>query len=482
MNKKIEKNKPDTKKSSATNLAKNLVTSASDIFKRNKNKFVSKKTELPTSYYAHFLSRAILLEEAGPPRAVQTSILIICAFVLGGIAWAALTPLNETSVAQGEIVPASSVQPIQHLEGGIVAEVLVSGGQIVKKGDVILRLAPTARASELSRANAKYAALDMQIMRLKAFALNKTPDFEKYEKRYKNLADDQKDILIQQNRSKKAQIYVLKAQITEQYNEMSVLNRQYETHEKSVTFTMAQMNIRAKLQKKGLGSSLHLLEAQREYNKALGNLQETKARKASGRALIRKAEGNLIQLKAKLQDESFKQMGELSKELAQVMEEINILNDRVVRLEILSPADGAIKGLKYRAVGAVIPPGDVIAEVVPIIGPLNAEVRISPRDIGHIKLDSEVLIKIDTYNFNRYGGIKGKLQRISASSYMNEKGETYFKGIIELPSNFIGSNPKNNRITPGMTVVADIKTGEKTLLQYLVKPINNALDSSFRER
>ena len=123
-----------------------------------------------------------------------------------------------------------------------------------------------------------------------------------------------------------------------------------------------------------------------------------------------------------------------------------------------------------------------MAEIVPISDSLIAEVRISPRDIGHVDLGTEVLVKIDTYNFARYGSITSSLDHISASSFMDEEGNSYFKGLVALPQNYIGTDPKSNRITSGMTVVADIRTGKKTLLQYLVKPINNALNTSFRER
>ena len=108
--------------------------------------------------------------------------------------------------------------------------------------------------------------------------------------------------------------------------------------------------------------------------------------------------------------------------------------------------------------------------------------RISPRDVGHVVIGSEVILKVDTYNYSLYGGVPSKLSQVSASSYLDEQGNAYFKGYIELPQNYVGINPAANRITPGMTLIADIKTGEKTLMQYLTRPINNALDTAFRER
>ena len=438
--------------------------------------------EKPVSYYARFLSRAILLEESGPPKAVISTIGIISLFVFGCIAWAAVTKLDETTVAQGQIVPAASVQPVQHLEGGIVAEVLVEEGQIVKKGQPLIKMSPSQAASERGRMLARHAALSMQIERLKAFALDKDADFSTYTKSFPTLVRDQQDILAQQLNSRKAQENVILAQIAERRNEAKILSEQEKNLQKTLGIVGEELKMRKELTEKGLGSRLRLLESEKEYSKAEGDLHTTRSRKASVQASIKQVEGSLIELQASLRNDALTEMGNLSKELAEVTAELQRLEDRVQRLNVTAPSNGIVKGLKYRVAGSVVPPGDVVAEVVPYTGKLVAEVRISPRDIGHVATGEEVLVKIDTYNFARFGGVKGTLNQVSASSFIDEQGETYFKGVVELPQDFVGANPASNRITPGMTVVADIKTGDKTLLQYLVKPINNALTTSFRER
>lgn len=451
-----------------------LVTKATDAAKT--------RHERPVSYYARFLSRAILLEESGPPKAIISTIGIISLFVFGCIIWAAVTKLDETTVAQGQIVPAASVQPVQHLEGGIVAEVLVEEGQMVKKGEPLIRMSPSQAVSERGRMLARHAALSMQIERLKAFALDKEANFSSYETTFPDLVRDQEEILAQQLKSSQAQENVILAQIAEKRNEAKVLNEQEKTEKRTLAIIAEELKMRKELTEKGLGSRLRLLEVEKEYSEAEGNLHTTRSRKASVQAGIKQAEGSLIELQASLRNDALKEMGSLSKELAEVTADLQRLEDKVERLNVTAPSDGFVKGLKYRVAGSVVPPGDVVAEIVPYTGNLVAEVRISPRDIGHVQTGENVLVKIDTYNFARFGGVKGTLNQVSASSFIDEKGESYFKGVVELPQDYVGGNPASNRITPGMTVVADIKTGDKTLLQYLVKPINNALTTSFRER
>ncbi|NOZ41778.1 MAG: HlyD family type I secretion periplasmic adaptor subunit [Alphaproteobacteria bacterium] len=436
----------------------------------------------PVSYYTRFLSRAILLEESGPPQAVVSTVGIIALFLFGMITWASVTTLNETSIARGEILPASSVKPVQHLEGGIIAQVLVHEGDKVKKGQTILRMAPTTALSNLDRVKARYMALNLQITRLKAFAGNTKEDLSAYEKDYPQLVRDQQDVLTQQNKSRTAQQRVILSQLAEKRNELVLLDRKALSERKNLEIIAEEMAIRQELTDKGLGSKLKLLNARRSHNQAESELNQTLLRKAGIRANIDQVKGNLVALNERLRNEALIKVDSLSNERAQVSAQLLQLQDRVKRLNVVAPAAGIVKGLKYHSVGSVVPAGDVVAEIVPISGVLVAQVRISPRDIGHVKIGSKVLLKFDTYNFSHYGSISGRLDQVSASSFIDKRGNTYFKGMIILPRDYVGTDPKSNRVTVGMTVVADIQTGEKTLMQYLVRPINNALDSSFRER
>jgi len=439
-------------------------------------------TKKPTDYYAKFLSRATLLEESGPPKSSVTTIRILAGLILFLVVVAVFANLNETSVAQGEIVPATSVQPVQHLEGGIVEQVLVKDGDIVKKGQPLIQLESTATLSELNRVRARYVSLDMQMRRLRDFALDEKADFSDYEDEHPVIALDQQKILDQQKQSRAAQERVFASKIANSRNQLSVLEQQEASQLEAVNIVGEELRIREELTEKGLGSKIRLLEIQREYVAAKGTYDTTVEQKTGVVASINEAEGNLVQLRERLNSEALDQLGQMIEESVQLQSELKRLNDKVARLAITSPVDGIVKGLKYRAYASVIPPGDLVAQIVPNADSLIAEVRISPRDVGHVEIGSEVLLKVDTYNYSLYGGIPSQLTNVSASSFLDEQGNSYFKGYIELPQNFVGPDPAANRLTPGMTLVADIKTGEKSLMQYLLRPINNAINTSFRER
>lgn len=445
-------------------------------------KFLGRTTNKPTQYYAKYLSRATLLEESGPPTSSITTIRVIVVIVFTMIIGSCIMNIDETSVAQGEVVPATSVQPVQHLEGGIVQEVFVKDGDSIKKGEPLLQLETTSTLSELNRVRARYVSLDMQMRRLRDFALNEKADFSDYEDEYPVIALDQEKLLNQQKESRAAQERVYISKIANSRNQLSVLEQQEIALKQATEIVGEELGIREELTEKGLGSKIRLLEIQREYVNAKSAYDTTVEQKTGVMAGINEAEGNLVQLRERLNSDALDQLGQMIEESVQLQSELKRLNDKLARLSILSPVDGIVKGLKYRAYASVIPPGDLIAQVVPNAEELVAEVRISPRDVGHVEIGSEVNLKVDTYNYSLYGAIDATLTDVSASSFMDEQGNAYFKGYIELPQNYVGSDPAANRITPGMTLVADIKTGEKTLMQYLTRPINNALKTSFRER
>ena len=458
-----------------------VVKSTENALQKRVDTFL-KPSKKPTQYYAKFLSRATLLEESGPPKSSITTIGIICTFVLLFFIWTLITDLNETSVAMGEVVPAESVQPVQHLEGGIVDEVLVKDGDFIRKGDPLILLEATSTLSELNRVRARYVSLDMQMRRLRDFAFNEEADFSDYEDEYPVIALDQEKILNQQKQSRTAQENVYLSKIGSSRNQLSVLEQQEASQKETMGIVAENLQIREELTEKGLGSKIKLLEVQRDYVNVKSQYDTTVEQKIGVQANINEAEGNLIQLRERLNGEALDQLGQMVEESVQLQSELKRMNDKAARLSILSPVDGTVKGLKYRAYASVIPPGDIVAEIVPNADNLVAEVRISPRDVGHVEIGSEVVLKVDTYNYSLFGGIASKLEQVSASSFLDEQGNAYFKGYIVLPKNFVGADPAANRIAPGMTLVADIKTGEKTLFQYLIRPINNALDTAFRER
>lgn len=180
--------------------------------------------------------------------------------------------------------------------------------------------------------------------------------------------------------------------------------------------------------------------------------------------------------------ETQRELARTKGELAELREDMVRLQHRVARTDITAPTRGYVKGLNVNTVGGVIAPGQILMDIVPADQDLVVEARISTRDIGHVSIGQTAKVKVDTYDFARYGAISGRLKRISATTFQDEKGAPYYKGTIVLDRRYVGAEPQRNPVLAGMTVQAEIVTGAKSILSYLLKPIRNSVDRAFHER
>jgi HlyD family secretion protein/adhesin transport system membrane fusion protein len=243
-----------------------------------------------------------------------------------------------------------------------------------------------------------------------------------------------------------------------------------------------QATMREELAAKGLIARALFLDTKRELSRVQGDRDRILSQEVTAREALTESENRLIDIHSSLMRQTMDELGVTTNELAQVRESIGRLRDRVERLEIRSPVRGIVKGLQVKNQGAVIPPGGVVCDVVPVEKDLKVETKINTRDIGHLRVGQPVKVKVTTYDFARYGAVTGTLVRISASSFTDEKGIPFFKGLVALDHDYVGPTPNLYPISPGMTVSAEIVTGEKTLLQYILKPIFTQVQQSFHER
>jgi len=431
---------------------------------------------------ARFLAQHIVLEEGGIPGFVRTVIVSVGVIVAAFFTWSAFTTVDEVAAAPGEVKPSGHVQAVQHLEGGIVEEIMVSDGDFVKAGETLVRLDPDSVLSHLRGMQTQRAGLRLKAERLRAFSDERQPDFTFIEPEYAGLAADQTAIFRIQDKARSNRRAVLKDQIHQAEAQVSLLKGQEKTHQRIVELTTEELAMSKKLMNKGLTSKLKVLNLQRELTKASGDFARLQGELLLAERAKSEAESRLAELDATLGEEAFSELDSLTRELAKLNDAIDGLEDQEQRLDITAPVSGIIKGLQVHTVGGVIPPGAVVLEIVPMDREMVVEARISSRDVGHVRPGQPVTVKVGTYDYARYGGVPGTLTGVSASTFVGEDGAPYYKGIVELERGYVGANPKRNHVLPGMTINADIKTGSKTVLQYLLKPLYASVDDSFHER
>ncbi|CAA7617415.1 Membrane-fusion protein [Candidatus Terasakiella magnetica] len=428
------------------------------------------------------LAQAVVLEESGTSGLVRFTMAVASCTTGAFVIWAALTDVPEIASAEGQIVPTGQVQTVQHLEGGIVQDIIAHDGDTVEAGGIILRLNPAQAISDLEQTRAREATLLIKAERLRAFAEERQPDFSGMPTGYDRLISDNMAIYQSQAQARDTARSVITSQIDQKRSDLRLLETQEKALHEQIGPLQEEMTMRQELVAKGLVSRVVFLDTKRELSRVQGELARLLGQGASARDAMAEVENRLIDSRSSLQKQTMDELGTTVNELAQVQESIGRLEDRVKRLEITAPVRGIVKGLAVKNQGAVIQPAGQVCDVVPVESSMKVDAKIATKDVGHLKIGQPVKVKVTTYDFARYGAVKGTLSKISATSFLDEKGLPYFKGTIDLEHNYVGDLPGRYVINPGMSVTAEIITGDKTLLQYMLKPIFTQVQQSFHER
>ncbi len=431
---------------------------------------------------AHYLNQAIQLEETTPVNIINIAIMFSAGLLVALVLWAHITQIKEVATTRGEVIPADLIHNVQHLEGGIVSEILVRNGDFVNKGQSLLRFSPPATMADLEQMSVRYASLLLEQERLHALIENRKPEFGEKGKSYPELATQQLTIYQAQLNSQKQKVLVIEQQIEQKKSEKQRSLNQSSIMKEEVKLLEEQVNIRKDLNKTGvvardelLTTQIQLSENLREYRQFQDNFIVAKTTLAEARQRRKDAEFQFIkdiQLEA----------GNVLNEIAEVEQTLIRLNDRARRLNVIAPVSGIVQALAINSINAVAEPGKIILRIVPVDDELIVESRIMPDDVGHVHIGQNADVKIDSYDSSRFGSIDGTVKQISATTYLDEKNNPYYRAEITLKQTWVGDNPETMKIIPGMTVQANIETGAKSILAYLLRPISRGFDNAFSER
>ena len=403
-------------------------------------------------------------------------------FVIFGT-WASMAELDEVTRGEGTFIPAQKTQIIQNLEGGIITELMVQEGDIVEKGDILLRIDNSQATSNVKDSNEQLKILSATVKRLTA-ELNDTP-LEYTEAEIENAPDqvaDQTSLFNARKLQQDAQIKVLENQSRQRRQEVAEVRSRIGQLRNSLALAREERNITKPLVDKGISPRLELIRIDRQVADLEGEIKTL-------RTSLPRLEGATLEAKQRIDEMVLTTKAEVSDELNRSRAEMKSLSERVAagvdtvqRTDIRSPVRGTIKELKRNTVGGVIRPGEDIVEIVPLDDTLLVEAKIRPSDRAFLRSGQKATIKVTAYDFSIYGGLEGKLERISASTIKDEEGESFYRVYLRTEDNKIVSKGKELEIIPGMTANVEILTGKKTVMDYLLKPILKARDSALREK
>ncbi len=436
---------------------------------------MSKKTKQDQNQQLRLLGLTAVLEEATTPYLIRTSTLIISLTFISFLVWTGFAQIKEVARTIGEIVPSGHIQIIQHLEGGIVDAILVQEDEIVNQGQILLRIRGESIKADLSRLLTRQGFNVQRQERLTAFLDNKGGDNA-------NDTQGQHDILSGMLLAQQNEKEVLKKQIVQKNEQIHLLKQEKQTVVKNLDIAEQSFQTQKELYEERLVPQSNYLNALQEINARRGQLDTMDIQIRQAEHSVKEFEWRMQAQDSKSRDDILQQLGLVNNELVENQELITKLETQIKRLELRSPAHGIVKGLVIHTIGGIIPPGQPLMEIVPLNEELLAEVKVSPGDIGHVKKGDHVTVKVTTFDFSRYGSINGTITGLSATTFTSEQGAPYYKGIVQLEKHYVGNDPELNKVLPGMIVNADVITGEKSLLAYLLKPIHRSLNSAFIER
>jgi membrane fusion protein, adhesin transport system len=441
---------------------------------------------------ARRLTQPLALEDGKPPRILRSTLYAISAFVIASLAWAALTQVQELTVAQGQIIPRGQIETVQHLEGGIVAEIYVHEGMPVAAKQPLIRLRPESAVSERSQFDARRAGLKLQLVRLEAQSRDEVPGFGELGREFPDLAAEQEKLNVSTVMQRRQENATLLAKAAQKRGEIAMLTSDLRTARAQVAVQLELLSIQDSLQKSGSGSRKNWLEAKSLAQRAEGEALNLENKLATARDALSEAESSLTEAEAKAGQKLSEERVKAAADLAETEQQLVKLVDRSDRLLIRAPSDGIIQELVPKSLGEVIRAGDPVARIVPTDRELIAEVRIDPKDAGHIHVGAEADIRLATYDSAIFGQVRGTVEYVSATTFSPPAGqpmspaqgpaEPYYKATIHLLQDHVRSGATIYPITTGMVLQAHIKTGSKSIIRYMFKPVFNSLEVAFSER
>ncbi|WP_031483950.1 HlyD family type I secretion periplasmic adaptor subunit [Maridesulfovibrio frigidus] len=428
------------------------------------------------------LSQALLLEETGVPRLVRYVIITLTLVIAAFIGWASVTKIDEVAVSSGKIIPSGHIKRVQSEDGGIVSAILVRDGEAVKKGQDLIIMDPTVSVSNLDQHLGRLAALDLRKERLAALIDGRNPDYSKVDERYKDLAAQQRRLHAQKIESMNASRAILNNQINQYKAELINLNSREDTLRQQNDLLKEEYQSYEGLFKQQLVGKSEYFGVKRQFLQVQESLHQIPVHRIQVGEKLTESKNRLVKLKEEALESWMSELTVVEAEASEIQEIIKRFQMDVFQLSVKAPQDGVIHNLQVNSLGEIVKPGETVLELIPTGKDLIAEVHISSRDVGHIQVGQPVTVKFTAYDFARYGGVKGKLIDISPTTIVGEKGRVYYEGIVTLEKTYLEKGSQKLQVLPGMTVMADIRTGEKTLIGYFMKPIYLSLQQSFRER
>ncbi len=411
------------------------------------------------------------------PRALIYFIFIILCVL---IFWASVAVIDEVARGEGTVIPSLQTQIIQSYDGGVVEEILIAEGQVVEKGELLLRIDRTRFDSSVQENRVQYLSVLATIKRLEAL-INDTAFILPVEiiEEVPQVAQNERTLYFSSLEELEQKLSIAREQFVQREAELEEVQAKLNQSSRANEIAKEDLQATLPLLNSGAVSESEINRLELIVSNTSGEIEQGVAQLTQVRSAITEAEKKQAEVDLVAKNQWGVDLSVALSDLA-VLEESGLgLADRLKYADIRAPVRGTILRLFVNTVGGVVQPGKEVVELTPLDDQLLVEVKIAPRDIAFLQRGQVAIVKLTSYDFTIYGGLIGEVERIAVDTITNEQDETYYLVRVRtLESGFNQSLP----IIPGMTSQVDIMTGKKTILSYLLKPILRAKQNALTER
>ncbi|MGO1118048.1 HlyD family type I secretion periplasmic adaptor subunit [Rhodovibrionaceae bacterium A322] len=418
--------------------------------------------------------------------------VVVVGSLFGGVGvWAATAPLEAAAIAPGSVMVSSANKTIQHLEGGIVSEILVQEGSLVEQGDVLVRLDKTKARAQVQLLEGRYWTSLATGLRLLA-ERDDLPEMELTDELMEAMvADPQVEELVrgqerlfkERRAAKEGETEILKKQIEQLNHEIVGLEAQKTAVDKQLNYIKEEVADALVLFNKGLERRPRVLALQRREVELEGSSGNFIANIARSRQRIAESEQRILQISTDFKTQVVGDLRQIKDEFYETQDRLAASRDILERTDIIAPQSGYVLNLEHHTPGGVIRPGEPILNIVPNLDEFKINAKISLQDINVVHPGQEAEIRLTAYSARSTPTVPGTLTYISADRQVDEAtGMPYYEAHLEVEAEDISALGEDVKLYPGMAVDAMIKTGERTVMDYALAPLTSSLWSAFTEQ
>lgn len=428
-----------------------------------------------------FQSDAVEIDQTPPPWLAYAAAHALLAFFVAAIAWASFAHVDRIVVAPGKLVTTAAQIVVQPLETAVIKEIRVRAGDIVREGQVVALLDSTFSGADLAQLDSQRRSFAAQIERLTA---------QYHQKPYAPADLSEPSAMLQiaiyneRRATDTARLTDLEEQIAQYRAAVETLKDNAKTLEYRAKVAEQIEEMRLELQRRDVGSKLQSLAAHDQRLQIVGELDSVRNRKFEVEHQLRSLQAQRSAYEAGQQQEIAKELIEITRQYDNVMDSLRKARHRDELAELRAPRDGVVLMVAERTVGSVLQAAEPLVTLVPLDSPLEAEVRIAPEDVGHLRGTLPARIKLDAFPFQKHGFLEGELITISHNTFTVDNrpdGPAYFRGTVRLTTTTLRNTPEDTKLLPGMTLTAEAKLGERSVLSYLLYPLMSTFDEGMRE-